>query len=389
VTATASRRTLRVAAAFLLVAAMLIPLGFVLAQFWTSTGDDLRFVGEERRGVVYLQPLVRLLGTLTEAQSAATRGKQVDVAQVRAAMAAVDVVDRSQGDLLRSGQRWSQLRARISALIARETLEGEDAFTAYSETSDLVLGLATKIGDTSNLILDPVLDSYYLMDTVLLRLPPILVDAGRLADLSALPGKSVDPVQLAVARDRIASTSEAIDVSLGKVLDATPSRTLGPNLLGQLDVFRSAVNELAPSSSLLQRSITRQDPRALASARSRLQQATLQIASTAFAELDALLSAREQRVDRQRLVVLVAAVLGVLVGAVVLWLRLPGPGAVAASPAGADDEAAPPPEDSAAREEALVLQDLVDARALLQREELLRVGRAVRSNRRERDDDPE
>jgi hypothetical protein len=386
---TAARRTLHVAAAFLLVAAMLIPLGFVLAQFWTSTGDDLRFVDEERRGVVYLQPLVRLLGAVTEAQSAATRGKQVDVAQVRAAMAAVDVVDQSEGGLLRSRQRWSQLRAQISALIARDTLEGRDAYTAYSETNDLVLGLATKIGDTSNLILDPVLDSYYLMDTVLLRLPPILVNAGRLADLSALPASNVDPVQLAVARDRIASTSEATDVSLGKVFDATPSKTLGPNLLGQLDVFRSAVNDLAPSSSLLQQSGTRQDPRALASARGQLQQATLQMAGTAFAELDALLSAREQRVDRQRLAVLVAAVLGVLVAGIVLWLRLPRPGPVVTSPAEDDDEAAPPSEDSATREEALVLQDLVDARALLQRDELLRVGRAVRSTRRERDDDSE
>jgi hypothetical protein len=385
-TATASRRVLHVAAAFLLVAGMLIPLGFVLAQFWTSTGDDLRFVGEERRGVAYLQPLVRLLGTLTEAQSAATRGKQVDQAQVRAAMAAVDVVDQAQGDLLRSRQRWSQLRAQISALIARDTLKGEDAFTAYSESNDLVLGLATKIGDTSNLILDPVLDSYYLMDTVLLRIPPILVDAGRLADLSALPASSVGPVQLAVARDRIAGTSEAIDVSLGKVFDATPSKTLGPNLLGQLDVFRSAVNDLAPSSSLLQQSGTRQDPGALASARSQLQQATLQMASTAFAELDALPRAREQRVDKQRLAVLVAVVLGVLVGAVVLWLRLPRAGPVATTPAEDDDEVAQPPGDSVAREEALVLQDLVDARALLQRDELLRVGRAVRSSRRERDD---
>jgi hypothetical protein len=59
------------------------------------------------------------------------------------------------------------------------------------------------------------------------------------------------------------------------------------------------------------------------------------------------------------------------------------------SPAEDDDEAAPPSEDSATREEALVLQDLVDARALLQRDELLRVGRAVRSTRRERDDDSE
>src|SRR6266545_2830 len=311
-TARPMRRSLRIAAAFAVVAAVLLPLAFVFAQFWTSTGDNLRFVNDERRGVAYLQPLVRLLGTLTDAQSAATRGKPIDVAQLRAAVAAVDAVDQAQDDRLRTRQRWSQLRAQIEAATARGTFTGEDAYATYSETNDLVLSLLAKIGDTSNLILDPQLDSYYLMDTALLRLPQVLVDAGRLADLSALPGPSksaAGAVQLAVARDRVATTADAVDVGLRKSFNATSSKTLGPNLLGQLDAFRSAAKDLAPSSSLLPQSGTGLDPQVLASARVQLGQATVQMAGTTLAELDALLSARTGRLDSKRVAALVALLL--------------------------------------------------------------------------------
>ncbi len=389
-TARPMRRSLRIAAAFAVVAAVLLPLAFVFAQFWTSTGDNLRFVNDERRGVAYLQPLVRLLGTLTDAQSAATRGKPIDVAQLRAAVAAVDAVDQAQDDRLRTRQRWSQLRAQIEAATARGTFTGEDAYATYSETNDLVLSLMAKIGDTSNLILDPELDSYYLMDTALLRLPQVLVDAGRLADLSALLASTksaTGSAQLAVARDRVATTADTIDVGLRKSFSATSSKTLGPNLLGQLDAFRSAANDLAPSSLLLRQSDTGLDPEALASARAQLERATLQMAGTTLAELDALLSVRGDHLDGQRTAALVAFLIGALAGAVVLWQRLPGPSVVAPAPTGADGAASPFDDTVDEDDEAFAVQDLVDARALLQSDELVRVGRAVRSNRRERDDD--
>lgn len=58
----------------------------------------------------------------------------------------------------------------------------------YLALSDLIKGFYTHIGDTSNLILDPDLDSYYTMDSVLLGIPQLqsrLVDAYVLALQSA------------------------------------------------------------------------------------------------------------------------------------------------------------------------------------------------------------
>jgi len=44
--------------------------------------------------------------------------------------------------------------------------------------------LVTRIGNQSNLILDPDLDSYYMMDTVLLKLPEAQTQLARLRRLS-------------------------------------------------------------------------------------------------------------------------------------------------------------------------------------------------------------
>jgi methyl-accepting chemotaxis protein len=41
----------------------------------------------------------------------------------------------------------------------------------YDDLKQRISGLISRVGDTSNLILDPVLDSYYLMDVVLLAIP--------------------------------------------------------------------------------------------------------------------------------------------------------------------------------------------------------------------------
>ncbi len=41
----------------------------------------------------------------------------------------------------------------------------------YGDLTQRITGLISRVGDTSNLILDPVLDSYYLMDVVLVAIP--------------------------------------------------------------------------------------------------------------------------------------------------------------------------------------------------------------------------
>jgi hypothetical protein len=63
--------------------------------------------------------------------------------------------------------QWSQI---VSATSAQTTPADLDA--KYDAAVATVQTMITHMGDTSNLILDPVLDSYYLMDVVLCAMPP-------------------------------------------------------------------------------------------------------------------------------------------------------------------------------------------------------------------------
>jgi methyl-accepting chemotaxis protein len=77
------------------------------------------------------------------------------------------LAQRKRDDLRFSNvkKRWLDLKEKLS------TLRPEDSNTAHAKLISDIRGMITHIGDTSNLILDPDLDSYYLMDITLLSLP--------------------------------------------------------------------------------------------------------------------------------------------------------------------------------------------------------------------------
>jgi hypothetical protein len=347
-----ARGPARVATAVVVAVAVLAPLGVLCVQAWTATGDTLTFVRDERRGVTYLAPLTRLLGATTEAQSAAVRGRPVDAAGVRAALAAVDAADRRLGGPLRSSDRWSDVRRTVADRISRPSWpQATTAYGQYSDVNTLLLELDRTVGDNSRLILDPDIDSYYVMNATLLRIPAVLVDSGRYADLSVLaaaggPPDAAAQAQLAAARNRIATDAADLTDGLVKAFAVTGSTTLALGLTRQLDNFRTAVDAVAPSTSLLapvpERSLTD-----LAGNQGALQRAALDLQRVSLAQLDLLLAARSADAGRTRTVSLAATGIGVLVavGVALLVLRRSGPApdrVPTAGPARTADAVEPP-----------------------------------------------
>jgi hypothetical protein len=338
----AGQRAVRAATAVTVAVALLTPIAVLFTQVWSSTGDKLSFIADERRGVAYLGPLTRLLSAATEAQSKAVARKPVDPAAVRSAIAAVDEIDARLGGELRTTERWTTIRPIVQERTNRTWPRPAEAYTQYSDLITQLMELNRKVGDASRLILDPELDSYYVMNATVLRIPEILVDSGRYTDLSVLAAESGiadrgSAAQLTAARNRVATNATDLSDGLVKAFGNTTSPTLGPGLTRPLDDFRTAVDAVAPSTSLLapapERSLND-----LGTDQDALQQATLGLQTAALDELDLLLSAREDGIERTRLVT---------VGAVVLALLIAGVAAVVLRPswpAGAGDD---PDEDAA------------------------------------------
>ena len=316
------RGSARAAAAAAVAVAVLVPLAVLFAQVWSASGASQSFTADERRGVAYLVPLTRLLSATTEAQSAAVRGRPVDAAAVRSAVAAVDQADARLGRSLRTSDRWTDARQLVQQRLTVPSWQPPTAYTQYSDVNTKLLELTRTVGDSSRLVLDPAIDAYYVMNASLLRIPEILVDSGRYTDLSVLfptGGDDATKAQLAAARNRIATDETDLSDGLLKAFAQTDSSRLAPGLTARLDDFRTAVDAVAPSTSLLapvpERSVTD-----LIGNQDALQRATLTLQEASLTELDALLADRAGADTRSRVVALAAAAVGVLVAAVLARL---------------------------------------------------------------------
>lgn len=354
---TSSATGQRAVTAAAVAVALLAPIAFLFAQMWSTTGHSLAFTAAERRGVAYLGPMTELLSVATEAQSTAVRGKRVDVTAVRSAIAEVDEIDRRVGAELRTTDRWATIRETVRQRASRSWPVPSVAYTQFSDLVTSLMELNRKVGDTSKLILDPELDSYYVMSAALLRVPEILVDSGRYADLTLLASATGTPdsssaAQLTTARNRVATNATDLGDGLVKAFAETGSRTLGPGLTRQLDNFRTAVDAVAPSNSLLapppERSLSD-----LGTDQVELQRTALALQRSALTELDLLLRHREDATERTRLLSMIAVAVGVLVVAgAAIGLRPAWPGRMdRAEPDGDAGEDGPERSDRLARPE--------------------------------------
>jgi hypothetical protein len=365
--------------AVFLAVGFVLPCAYLALQASSYNSTQGNFLSNERVGTLYLRPLNGLIVALSDGESAAVRNDRVNTADIQAAVSKVNAADAAYGSRLATQQRWSDLRQRIATLIARPET-GQQAFSDYSNVIDLAVGLVTEAGNTSQLILDPALDSYHLVDAAMVQATSVLEDSGQMADLVWLESK-VGPKgtteaegRVFAARDRVAQAAVAIDTDVQTTFGATQSTTLAAHLAAPLDQFRSAISGFAPVTSLAELSVNLSEPQPIYAARSRVESAASSLQATMLDELDQLLQARQDELNRQRQRGFAAVGVAVVAVGWIGWILLPARRAPDTAQTTDEAEDLDPAADG--------LTDLIDARELLVMDELTRVGRAVRSTRR-------
>ncbi|WP_410814536.1 hypothetical protein [Micromonospora sp. 067-2] len=289
----------------LLIAALLAPVGLLLAQTWQQTGDDRNLATRERLGVQYLRALAPVTDALVNAQSAAVSGRPASSEALTRAVEEAAAVDARIGAELRSQERWAGLRAKLEALRDRSPTDPESAYAAYTEVSDLLLALHRKVRDSSGLVRDPGPDSFFLQDSAGQDLPQAVVAAGRLADMATLAPRRPAAEQarslLELAGLRVAALAPASDLvdDLRAAVDSSESTDLGASVLTPLDTYQRSVEALAAYSAPARGTGTI-DPGQLAATRLNAQAASKQLQPVILSELDALLAERIDELDRDR-----------------------------------------------------------------------------------------
>jgi PAS domain S-box-containing protein len=310
-----------------------LPLALFLFFMVSESHTWIAFAEKERHGVEYNRHLRGLFDALEEHRGMTVAYASGDAAlaaplrrtqlEIGVAITSIDRVDRELGGELRTREKWQALRARWLGLkddvLSRPPREGFDAQTALIAD---VLALVTHVGDTSNLIIDPELDSYYLMDTLITRLLRVVEDLGHARALGAgiatrRTATVEERIQLPALVGETRAAVSAMDRGLRVAFDVNPK--LRPRLQGALGESVAATSQFLGTieARLLGAGPIEIAPAEYLTAGARAVDAAFDLYDLTAPALDELLRTRIERYWRKlylvgALVVLVLAIVGYL-----------------------------------------------------------------------------
>ena len=172
-----------------------LPIVVLFLFVFQSIGEFVTFAEFELKGNAYQRPLEAALEGVVTYQSALRRNGPRDTASAKAtvdkAMSELLVADKELGAALQFTTEGLGKRGRAHLQVTTLKKEWEEAAATSGSAANGKIdhivadlrGFITHAGDTSNLILDPDLDSYYLMDVTLLALPQTQDRLGKVSNL--------------------------------------------------------------------------------------------------------------------------------------------------------------------------------------------------------------
>jgi methyl-accepting chemotaxis protein len=274
---------------------------------------DRAFTRSEQQGVAFLMPLRKSLDALQRYRGTAQVALGGDATartrlgplrgEVEAALVALDAVAAAHGDpRLVDGAR------RLQALWREAQAAGGDAaasFTRNSAAVEAVLRFYKDVADASNLTLDPELETFYLIETLVFNAPELVEHLGRVRAIAAGAAARKDlpadrRTELIVQGQLMADHLEAVGDALKKIVAANPAQA---GLLARLETLQAAV--LAATTlvrgELIEPSVVRAEPNRLFTALSQPIGLAYELYDAAVPALVAGLERRSQDLDRRLL----------------------------------------------------------------------------------------
>jgi signal transduction histidine kinase len=193
-----------------LLAIFTLPLGILVRQLVFEIDQRIEFIEKERRGLHYNRPLRNLLEkTLayrSQSQDVVAKGKQsiaalVDLeTQIESMFQEIEANERQDGKILKTASNWSRIQAtwRFNRkALSQNNLSPEELYCLQSGLITDIVKQITHVGDTSNMILDPDLDTYYFLDTLITKLPTAAFLTAEIRDLPQVTciSQEKDPAQ--------------------------------------------------------------------------------------------------------------------------------------------------------------------------------------------------
>lgn len=235
-----------------------------LAAFYPLVSEQTTRIDQYGRkelyGTLYLRPLYHILGSVHRHQltaeehldGTATREDLVALqTRIDGDFQALEKVDQQYQAALQLGAEANDLSAQWRELkVSSPTLSKPDLLDRHARFIAAIRQLITDVGDKSYLILDPDLDTYYMMDTILLKLPE---SQTLLAQTVALGGEVTarktmtadERTQLIVLTSLLKSNLLTMNENVGRGLKANAAGTMAPLVEAPLQVAVTAAQEFS------------------------------------------------------------------------------------------------------------------------------------------------
>jgi methyl-accepting chemotaxis protein len=240
-----------------------IPLAIMAYFIVSGIQYDIRFNEKEAFGAKYIDPLVEILARLPEYSRATGSNTARADAQAKALDAAFSRLIEAQakydralavtpeGLAERGRERLdpAKLKTRWESVKSSGGRSQGDAAPLAADVRELIV----HVGDSSNLILDPDLDTYYLMDVSLLALPDTIVRLNAERDRQGESREDLAvflKLHVDVDSSRVAASSQTALAEDSHFLGSSPS--LQKNLPSALTSFEAASTSLVHAGKRLQ-----------------------------------------------------------------------------------------------------------------------------------------
>lgn len=177
---------------FALIGTVSIAAVLVLAsQLLGELGKQIVFAESERAGAEYIGSVSKLLqrvqqhrgiaGSLLGGDASARQALDAKREEILAAIAEVDRTDKVHGELLKTTEKWGAVKDAWQDLGSAVTgMTSSESYDAHTKLCGEILGFISLVGDTSSLMLDPEISTFYLMDAAVLKLPSLSEACGQM-----------------------------------------------------------------------------------------------------------------------------------------------------------------------------------------------------------------
>lgn len=217
----------------------LLPLGLAIFLLLSEIQGQIQFAQLEQQGLAYLGPLQQLQQTVL-VQPLISLGPN----HWRSPVDQLAQVQERWGKKLATETNYGDLEQVLSQVTDRSQDTSEQILQAIAV-------LRTQVGNQSNLILDPDLDSYYLMEALLLKLPQLQTDLAQLGTIiTAHSGPGLSPAeesQVLVIKAQLAQLKTSLVKNLGVAFTHNARQQLQPRVINSLNGLTTVLEELEQS----------------------------------------------------------------------------------------------------------------------------------------------